>query len=518
MSGLGYKTVNTKITEVEDLSTEYANKLKLYADDPTANSSPSTAQVSAIGLPSLGTSRMSASSDQLYVTINGNKEMVAYVEKVATTDYTTGDYDGDGTVSAAGVIDEDDNVLASRIATYQALADKISEIAGLKAYLADPAQVDLSSTATIAASTFTQIEGHKNTYSDLIGAEPVLVIESLIPGQEFIIGDVAEFIGTEGAAIPGSNATVVGAVEGAGYGAVESARKALMAVGSGFQRDVWSTTELPTVTAGSGGQIEFSIANPDDATSPFTLVLNEGGTAVTYDAGHTGIVNTLAGNLDEASKIDALVDAINGHSEMSQSVKAHNYNGNLVVETINTKPGDTFVANMAYDATGAGTTVPNNKSSTLSVNSGADAEFLEIVNKLDQNSSRGSLQLRLDNLGISDSAFGDFSVDSSGVIMMTQDNATYAVGQVAIAMFNNERGLVAEGNNKYSKTSDSGSAIYNTNNDKTATIEGKTLELSTADLSESLVNLMVFQRAFEANSKSITTSDQILTTLIQLKR
>ena len=46
----------------------------------------------------------------------------------------------------------------------------------------------------------------------------------------------------------------------------------------------------------------------------------------------------------------------------------------------------------------------------------------------------------------------------------------------------------------------------------------ETLELSTADLSESLVNLMVFQRAFEANAKSITTSDELLSTLINLKR
>ncbi|MFY9070056.1 flagellar basal body rod C-terminal domain-containing protein, partial [Aliarcobacter butzleri] len=42
--------------------------------------------------------------------------------------------------------------------------------------------------------------------------------------------------------------------------------------------------------------------------------------------------------------------------------------------------------------------------------------------------------------------------------------------------------------------------------------------LSEADLSESLVNLMVFQRAFEANAKSITTADEMLTTLINLKR
>ncbi|HIP55977.1 MAG TPA: hypothetical protein EYG97_03045, partial [Arcobacter sp.] len=64
----------------------------------------------------------------------------------------------------------------------------------------------------------------------------------------------------------------------------------------------------------------------------------------------------------------------------------------------------------------------------------------------------------------------------------------------------------------------SGDPIFNLNNDKTADIKANTLELSTADLSESLVNLMVFQRAFEANAKSITTADTILNTLIQLKR
>ncbi len=74
---------------------------------------------------------------------------------------------------------------------------------------------------------------------------------------------------------------------------------------------------------------------------------------------------------------------------------------------------------------------------------------------------------------------------------MKQDGADFAIGQAAVAVFNNN---------------------------KTAEIKSKTLELSTADLSESLVNLMVFQRAFEANAKSITTADELLTTLIGLKR
>jgi flagellar hook protein FlgE len=101
---------------------------------------------------------------------------------------------------------------------------------------------------------------------------------------------------------------------------------------------------------------------------------------------------------------------------------------------------------------------------------------------------------------------------------MKQDGATFAIGQVAIALFNNNRGLEPIGDNLLSATTASGVAIYNLNNNKTADIKGKTLELSTADLSESLVNLMVFQRAFEANAKSITTADAILNTLINLKR
>ena len=514
MSGLGYKTMSSKIRDTELLITDYQEKLKNYANDPEANSSPSIAQISALGLPAVGTSSMTTESDQLSVYIDGEKVSVNYVETSATQDLTDQDYDGD-TATSAGVLDTDDDVLASRIATYKALADKISEKPGLVAYIVDPSTVDLTNSTTIQASTFGKIEGATANYSDTVGSEPILVIESLVPGKEFVVGDVGEYIASSASIVPGTGVTVTAAVEGTGIGAVESARDALVKAGSGFQRDVWSSTELSTIAAGDA--MTFSLVNPNDSTSPFSLTLNEGGTAITYDASNTGTLTDVAANFDDATKIDALVEAINGHSEMSQYVTAHNYNGRLVIETINTSPGEAFVATLDYDAAGATPAIANNKSTTLSVNSGADSEFIEMTTNLNQTASRGELQLRLDNLGISDSAFGEFNVDSTGLITMTQDGATFAVGQVSVAMFNNERGLEAEGNNLYSKTTDSGNPIYNTNNDKAASVASKTLELSTADLSESLVNLMVFQRAFEANSKSITTSDSILNTLIQLK-
>jgi flagellar hook protein FlgE len=158
------------------------------------------------------------------------------------------------------------------------------------------------------------------------------------------------------------------------------------------------------------------------------------------------------------------------------------------------------------------------KNPNLSGREGAGAEFLQINTNINQTASKSDLQLRLDTLGLTDSAFGDFEVDGTGLVTMTQDGARFAIGQVSIARFTDNRGLEPVGDNLLMETTRSGSALFNINNDKTAEIKGGTLELSTADLSESLVNLMVFQRAFEANAKSITTADTILTTLIGLKR
>ena len=169
----------------------------------------------------------------------------------------------------------------------------------------------------------------------------------MVPGKEFVVGDAGEYIASTKNEIPASRATITEAVEGTGYGAVESARDAMVKAGAGFQRDVWTSSELPTVM--SGDTIEFSLVNPDDPNNPFTLSMTEGTTAITYDAQNEGTLTDISSDFSETNKVDALVQAINGHSEMSQLVTAHNYNGRLVVETINTNPGGTFVAGISYD-------------------------------------------------------------------------------------------------------------------------------------------------------------------------
>ncbi|MEA1915875.1 MAG: flagellar hook-basal body complex protein, partial [Campylobacterota bacterium] len=231
--------------------------------------------------------------------------------------------------------------------------------------------------------------------------------------------------------------------------------------------------------------------------------------AFTYSDDAGGTTTTL--NITDPADLTTVAAAISGITDFTASV---NGSGELVIVNTGTTNAN-YIASFSPSNLVVG---PIDKNNNFSGRSGAGAEFIEIVTTIDQTASQGSQQLRLDTLGISDSAFGEFSVDATGLITMKQDGADFAIGQVSIALFNNNRGLEPRGDNLLAKTNDSGDPIFNVNNDKTAKIEGQTLELSTADLSESLVNLMVFQRAFEANAKSITTADQLLNTLINLKR
>ena len=147
----------------------------------------------------------------------------------------------------------------------------------------------------------------------------------------------------------------------------------------------------------------------------------------------------------------------------------------------------------------------------------AGAEFLNLTNSIDTSTAdslaTSRIQLKLDSLGFSSEGFGEIEA-VNGTIYMKQGDNKFVVGQLSTAYFNNLSGLVPEGGNNFSATQQSGEAIYSGNLN---TIASGTLEMSNSDLSVSLTDLMVYQRAFEASAKSISTSDEFLKTAIQLK-
>ncbi len=127
--------------------------------------------------------------------------------------------------------------------------------------------------------------------------------------------------------------------------------------------------------------------------------------------------------------------------------------------------------------------------------------------------------------GISQDGFtgGDLDgirIDSSGTLVGSFTNGrSFGLGQIAMAKFTNDIGLESDGGDVYIQTANSGDPVIG----QAAVggrgfIQASALEMSNVDLSRSLTQLIVVQRGFQANSKTITTSDQMLNTLLQLKQ
>jgi len=111
-------------------------------------------------------------------------------------------------------------------------------------------------------------------------------------------------------------------------------------------------------------------------------------------------------------------------------------------------------------------------------------------------------------------------VDQTGTIIGVFTNGrSYSLAQVALAKFVNNEGLMSEGGTLFAASPNSGDPIVGTaGTGGRGSIQPSSLEMSNVDLSRSLTQLIVIQRGFQANSKTITTSDQMLNTLLQLKQ
>lgn len=112
------------------------------------------------------------------------------------------------------------------------------------------------------------------------------------------------------------------------------------------------------------------------------------------------------------------------------------------------------------------------------------------------------------------------SVDQDGVITGRFSNGqVQELWAVSLADFTNPWGLRREGGNLFSATLDSGQATTGrANTGRLGSISGNALETSNVDMASEMVDMILTQRGFQANSKIITTVDSMLAEVIQLKR
>ena len=113
-----------------------------------------------------------------------------------------------------------------------------------------------------------------------------------------------------------------------------------------------------------------------------------------------------------------------------------------------------------------------------------------------------------------------FSIDQTGKITGAFTNGiTETLGQLALADFNNPAGLLRDGNNMYKVSANSGSPVLGFSGEGSQSlITSGALEMSNVDLAQEFTSMITAQRGFQSNARVITTADEMLQELVQLKR
>jgi flagellar hook protein FlgE len=122
--------------------------------------------------------------------------------------------------------------------------------------------------------------------------------------------------------------------------------------------------------------------------------------------------------------------------------------------------------------------------------------------------------------GAAAGTINSLSFNDEGYLTALYSNGlTQDLAQIALAKFENPEALFKVGNNRLKEARDSGSpSVGKPNKGGRGKVMAKSLERSTVDLAMEFVNLIQNQRGFQANAKTITTTDQLLEEVIQLKR
>ena len=208
-----------------------------------------------------------------------------------------------------------------------------------------------------------------------------------------------------------------------------------------------------------------------------------------------GMGNTFLVNFDNYGALASISDSAGNLS---------NTEGQIVIQT------SFAVAESNPDAEG------NPYRQTLNINLGTIGSFKDTITQSASKSTTKAFYQDGYTMGYLD----NFKIDSSGIITGVYSNGTNrTIGQIALASFANDRGLEKAGDNTYIESNNSGMArIGESGVAGKGTLMAGALEMSNVDLSEQMTDMIVTQRGFQSNAKTIQTADTLLETVLSLKR
>ena len=208
-----------------------------------------------------------------------------------------------------------------------------------------------------------------------------------------------------------------------------------------------------------------------------------------------GMGNTFLVNFDNYGSLQSVTDTAGNVT---------NPEGQIVIQT------SFAVAESNPDAEG------NPYRQTMNINLGTIGSFKDTITQSAAKSTTKAFYQDGYTMGYLD----NFKIDSSGIITGVYSNGTNrTIGQIALASFANDRGLEKAGDNTYVESNNSGMArIGESGVAGKGTLMAGALEMSNVDLSEQMTDMIVTQRGFQSNAKTIQTADTLLETVLSLKR
>lgn len=190
-------------------------------------------------------------------------------------------------------------------------------------------------------------------------------------------------------------------------------------------------------------------------------------------------------------------------------------------------PPNSTPQTLTFDSQGILTTIaPTNPAVVTFAPVGADPMNITLdfqegsVNGLTSFAAGTNTAVLKDQDGYSAGLLQNFTIDRSGVISGSFTNGTNLVlGQIILADFNNPGGLLRAGDNMFTVSGNSGGAVlgYALAGSQSVITSGA-LEMSNVDLAQEFTQMIVTQRGFQANGRVITSADEMLQELVNLKR
>jgi flagellar hook protein FlgE len=277
-------------------------------------------------------------------------------------------------------------------------------------------------------------------------------------------------------------------------------------------------------------QVETRAFSPANATSSITLSTNLNANAIPPTGGFS--ISDPAGTSNYAASIRVFDSLGNTHLMTTYFTKRDQtdpimWDFNTTVdggELIGETPGELVVVGsgtLTFDSGGALTSPPQvqTNENALAWTNGAslDQQITFTMNTTQYSSDSVVVSQQQD--GYSTGTLVKLDIDADGNVLGNFSNGQpRKLARIALAKFTNPGGLVKAGNNMFSQSDGSGPPVIGTVGSGVGKIFTNALEQSNVDLAQEFVKMITTQRGFQANSRIITTTDEMLNELINLKR